>query len=576
MADQLGVNIRWLVLLGLSIYLAWGGILDTADVPALVALLLAVVWNVFLYGLHLSGRRLPQHVYFNIAVDALLALGMFLVIQAGLRPLAWAGLLPVLTAALYYGALGGLIAAAAAAVLMGGLLFIIVPETSFVVSTLSLPVISFFVLGTAGGFAAQQMGRQVRRQIGSVVFQEKQARKLDQDRLEAIYAITSTLTSTLKLDRLLDLALDVSATVLTEDEENPGVLVSAFLLSTGERLIVGTGRRLNPGDLKAVLPGVKGMIPEALKNGDPHLIKDPVNDPELRRITAFHQCAEAYVYPLRTTREVFGALVFGHVSKGYFDGMRLEILEIVGRQSLVALRNAELYQELEHEKLRMMDVQEEAQKKLARDLHDGPTQSVAAIAMRVNFTRRLLERDAKGAGEELFKIEDLARRTTKEIRHMLFTLRPLVLESSGLVAALESMADKMKETYSQNVIVEADPLLIEELEMGKQAVLFYIAEEAVNNARKHAEAQHVYVRVKASQHQDVALLEIQDDGVGFDVGAVDAGYANRGSLGMVNMRERAQMLNGLLKLESNVGRGTRIRVWIPVNEDAALELRKGL
>jgi signal transduction histidine kinase len=82
----------------------------------------------------------------------------------------------------------------------------------------------------------------------------------------------------------------------------------------------------------------------------------------------------------------------------------------------------------------MMDIQEEARKKIARDLHDGPTQSIAAIAMRVNFARRLMERDFKAASEELYKIEELARRTTKEIRHMLFTLRPLVLESQGLVA----------------------------------------------------------------------------------------------------------------------------------------------
>ncbi len=81
---------------------------------------------------------------------------------------------------------------------------------------------------------------------------------------------------------------------------------------------------------------------------------------------------------------------------------------------------------------------------------------------------------------------------------MLFTLRPLVLESQGLIAALESMAEKMRETYGQNVIIQADPNLVEELEMGKQAVIFYIAEEAINNARKHAQARHVWVRLKSA------------------------------------------------------------------------------
>jgi len=186
----------------------------------------------------------------------------------------------------------------------------------------------------------------------------------------------------------------------------------------------------------------------------------------------------------------------------------------------------------------------------------------------------MIERDVKAAADELFKIEDLARRTTKEIRHMLFTLRPLVLESSGLIAALESMAEKMNETFDQNVIIEADDGIMEELEMGKQGVIFYIAEEAVNNARKHAVAEHIWVRLKKVRG-NVVLLELEDDGVGFDVGAVDAGYEQRGSLGMVNMRERTELVNGVLKLESKEGVGTRIRVWVPLTEDAADQLRRG-
>ena len=195
--------------------------------------------------------------------------------------------------------------------------------------------------------------------------------------------------------------------------------------------------------------------------------------------------------------------------------------------------------------------------------------------MRVNFARRLIERDANAAAEELNKIEDLARRTTKEIRHMLFTLRPLVLESQGLTAAFISMADKMKETYSQNVQVEVDPDLLPELELGKQGVIFYIAEEAVTNARKHATAETIRIRLKSIQ-PDLALLEIEDNGDGFDVGAVDASYEHRGSLGIVNMRERTELLNGIMKIESKKGQGTKIRVLIPLSEEATDGVRRGL
>jgi signal transduction histidine kinase len=220
-------------------------------------------------------------------------------------------------------------------------------------------------------------------------------------------------------------------------------------------------------------------------------------------------------------------------------------------------------------------VHEEARKKLARDLHDGPTQSVAAMAMRINLVRRMIQKDIKGAGEELLRLEELALRTTKEIRHMLFTLRPLILESQGLQAALQAMADKMHETFSQEVVIELDERVVAQMEMGKQGVIFYIVEEAVNNARKHANSPTIWVRLR-SVEADIALLEIIDKGLGFDVEAINSSYDQRGSLGMVNLRERAELVNGLLNIKSALGQGTAVQVYIPFSEEAADRLHNGL
>jgi signal transduction histidine kinase len=194
--------------------------------------------------------------------------------------------------------------------------------------------------------------------------------------------------------------------------------------------------------------------------------------------------------------------------------------------------------------------------------------------MRLNFARRLLERDPKATADEIAKIEDLARRTTKEIRHMLFTLRPLVLESQGLIPALDAMAEKVHETYGQAVIVEADPTLIPKIEAGKQTIIFFIAEEAISNARKHAQAAHVWVRLNPLE-KDLVVLEVEDDGVGFNVSSLNTSYEHRGSLGMVNMRERAELVNGLFQISSTPGEGTTIRVIIPLNEEGIDRLRRG-
>lgn len=155
---------------------------------------------------------------------------------------------------------------------------------------------------------------------------------------------------------------------------------------------------------------------------------------------------------------------------------------------------------------------------------------------------------------------------------MLFTLRPLILESQGLVMALKQLAEKVKETHDQNVVVEAEKDVAGNLDMGKQGVVFYIVDEAVNNAVKHAEAQNVWVRLRSQA--DLFILEIEDDGVGFNVGSVDSDYAQRGSLGMVNMRERTELVNGVLNIESAIGAGTLITVTVPETEERAEELHR--
>jgi signal transduction histidine kinase len=320
--------------------------------------------------------------------------------------------------------------------------------------------------------------------------------------------------------------------------------------------------------MRANLQGNEGVLKKIFDEGDPVLTRDIGYDPELGRIIALRACTAAYCFPLRSGFNVYGAMLFAHPEQNYFTPERCGLLDIIGRQAVIAVQNARLYQDLLEEKERMVDVQEETRKKLARDLHDGPTQSVAAIAMRINLVRRMLKKDVKTADDELIKIEELAHRTTKEVRHMLFTLRPLILESQGLTAALEAMAEKMRETFGQNVIVSVEDTILENMEMGKQGVIFYIIEEAANNARKHANAFHIWVRLRTYE-ENIALLEIEDDGAGFDVAAVHKSYDKRGSLGMVNLRERTELVNGLLNIDSAVGKGTRIQVYIPLTEEAA-------
>ena len=390
--------------------------------------------------------------------------------------------------------------------------------------------------------------------------------------LRSLLSMTASLSATLNYERVLEMTLDLTYGVLDEPNLPASKIVGSLLLFTDEALYIAAARGLTHADMRVEFSGEQGILEDALSGGAPRKVSNPSNDPELQRLVGMRPCKVAVCMPLIVGIEAYGLLLFAHPNADYFTPGRLEIVAAVANQAMVALQNAQLYRELEQEKERIMEIQEEAQKKLARDLHDGPTQSIGAIAMRVNFARRLLSRDPDSAAEELFKIEELARRTTKEIRQMLFTLRPLVLESEGLVPAIQQLAEKIREAHNQNVIVEANEGVGKDIEVGKQGVIFFIVDEAVSNARKHAQAEHIYVRLK--RKGEMLYLEIEDDGVGFDVAAVEENYNQRGSLGMINLRERAELVNGLLRIESAKGRGTRVSVTIPITAAAAEHIHR--
>lgn len=301
-----------------------------------------------------------------------------------------------------------------------------------------------------------------------------------------------------------------------------------------------------------------GLIGAALDSGAVQTSAAPGRDLGLQQIPETQGWSSAACLPLDDGEEQVGALLLGHEEPMIFQREQRRLLDAVGREGQLAARYARLYHKLQSERDRMTEMQEEARKKLARDLHDGPTQTIAAIAMRTNFARREMDRDLEGAQEELRKVEEMARQTTKEIRHMLFTLRPLILESQGLAVALHQFAQKVRDTHGQEVWVDAEPDDAGRLNGEQQGLLFYIAEEAVTNACKHAAAENVWIRLL--DNSEVITLEVEDDGVGFNVGAVDAHYEQRGSLGMVTMRERAELLDADFQIHSEEGQGTLIRV----------------
>jgi signal transduction histidine kinase len=416
----------------------------------------------------------------SLVADALLAIALLIVSGGAASPLLYFTLFPILTAALRFNWAIDLLTTVSLGVaylLMGGAW----PNVMMLAMA--------GVVGGALGGRTRKLALDAKRAEEE---SELQHLRSTREQARAIFEMASTLSATLNYQRILDAVLDVSILGLKEIGPASTRLVSLVLLLSNQGLTVAASRHLSGHDEKLPLVLRDGAISRTLSSAEPVISNDPAHDSELTTYTALHRCVMAVCVPLRAGFENYGVAVFGSPDPGVFTPDNIDVLTAVCNQAIIALQRAALREPAG--RARIVEIEEEARKKLARDLHDGPTQSVAAIAMRINYTRNLLQRDPSRVPEELEKIEELARNTTKEIRQMLFTLRPLVLETQGLKAALETLVQKLHDTDPTLAVhLELDDLA-ETLDKNAQGMIFYIVEEAVGNARKHAQASSIWIR----------------------------------------------------------------------------------
>jgi len=196
----------------------------------------------------------------------------------------------------------------------------------------------------------------------------------------------------------------------------------------------------------------------------------------------------------------------------------------------------------------------EERKRLARELHDSISQSLYGIQLGAKTARDRLERDPAGVAQPIDHVMRLAEAGEAEMRALILGLRAESLETEGLVACLvrQIAALRARHGLTGQTALSDEP----EVPIEVKHALYRIAGEALGNTVKHAQARRVDVRLKARRRS--VVLEIADDGVGFDAGGLFPGH-----LGLRSMHERALAVGGLLEVTSSRGQGTRIRVKVP-------------
>ncbi len=264
--------------------------------------------------------------------------------------------------------------------------------------------------------------------------------------------------------------------------------------------------------------------------------------------------------PLRTGLDLYGAVLFATKDESRAADEEIqETLLALAQQASMVLHNRVLQQQVQGDRDHRIEGEGEIRHQLARDLHDGPIQKVAAISMQLEFIKVLMSREPERAVDELQRAQQVAKLAAQEMRTMLFTLRPVVLEASGLRAALEALCKRLKEQDNTNIAFSAEP--IPRLDAKVEDVAFAIMQEAITNAKKYSEGQPIHVRL--IQGEALIVAQVEDEGPGFNLQSVMSNYGTRASLGLLNMQERAALIGGQVKIDTAPGRGTIVSLAIP-------------
>lgn len=235
------------------------------------------------------------------------------------------------------------------------------------------------------------------------------------------------------------------------------------------------------------------------------------------------------------------------------------VLGYLGSQMGTVMSQLETLQASQVFGAKIIKAQEEERRRVAREIHDGPAQSMANIVFRAEVCERLIETDIARAKEELSDLREQVRVALRETRKIIFDLRPMTLDDLGLVPTLRRVLETVKERsliFTELKILGQEKRLDAHVEIG----LFRIIQEALNNVEKHSRAANAWVRIDF--RASVVSAVVEDDGRGFD----SAESVGKESFGLMGMRERINLLRGELSVKSEAGKGTRVFITVPLKQ----------
>lgn len=286
--------------------------------------------------------------------------------------------------------------------------------------------------------------------------------------------------------------------------------------------------------------------------------------------------------PLRAKDNVLGVMNVASRMPHRFTKDDMHLLHSIGDQVGVAIEQARLYKRLDEARERYqrllrlaLAIQEEERKRIARELHDETSQGLTALALNLQAVTEMMEMSSVEDAEikaMLKKTHSIAVQASAEVTRLIRELRPTLLDTLGLPAAVRSLAEASLGSKGINVSTEFEGMG-RRLSSETELALFRIAQEAVSNVVKHSEANNVTVSLECNANE--CVLHVEDDGKGFNVNEI-TGIDEKGrGAGLFSMKERVTIAGGECAIESQPGRGTKVIVKVPIVGSASYAENKG-
>jgi signal transduction histidine kinase len=361
--------------------------------------------------------------------------------------------------------------------------------------------------------------------------------------------IASTLTSSLELDEILNKTLGL---VMNYMKVEAGDI---FLLEedkTTLRMVLHRGQAAEAFWTRNIFNVGDGYPGIVAKNRKPLISRQLANDANFLRDAVveagFQQIA---CVPLISRENLMGVMSVATRTNEPFDERNVQMLVAVGAWAGLAIENSRL-----HFNARRLAVLEERDR-IGMDLHDGIIQSIYGVGLGLEGVQLSLKEDPQSAKERIHHAIDGLNQAIRDIRAYILDLRPRQLGNEGLLPGIKRLiAEYRAHTFSEVKFTGPDSDM-KDLPHTQSLALFHICQEALANAAKHAKAKKVQVAIWTTS--DRALLEIRDDGKGFDIDKMQTSIGH----GLANMQTRAHAVGGDIDISAVSGEGTTILVWVP-------------